>query len=549
MARWTSMRTLLLAAAVLAVGAAPAAAAGAKRARPTVVATCGVLHKAGPGGHLTTVDVLRSRTVSCAKARRVVGRCIAGTLPAKKWRATSPNAATVLSRGKVRVAFHTHAGPVPRCVDRAQRFKGVTQPEMVLQQSLPRGVFGPGEAPRSYPDRWPNPTATLYEWQSPATTNRAAIPSGSVSTVDLSALVHNPDGSVRSAWFEWGVTRDLGTATDRQAVPVRADHSPATVSVRLTHLRAGTRYWWRAAANLDTADGGVETRYGVTGSFVTNPYPKLANPSRPCQSAPTIVSSLFELTESLAIDCVSAAFSKGACFPACTNNYTGRLTCDRTFPRNLNAGSFSLTVPKIGITISVDDLVSYWRSNNSNRFITLPGYNKNSAGGDVGPVPGWHQWDVAQWAYPFTSTSTRAEFWIHCTEKWGRVIDESALAAGEGSDRADVTAPGVPQGVTATATEDGGIDVSWQPPTTVPANGLGGYTVILRSWRTGAPREFEDSYVVPLTTTGTTGRISAANVDVVRRSLPAGSDIHVAVGAISREGRVGTPATVPWPRS
>ncbi len=77
------------------------------------------------------------------------------------------------------------------------------------------------------------------------------------------------------------------------------------------------------------------------------------------------------MTESLAIVCTNRRvqrFTKGACFPACTNFYDGRLTCPKEFPRKLNAGKWSLPIPKLGATLSINDLVSYWRSNNSNRF-------------------------------------------------------------------------------------------------------------------------------------------------------------------------------------
>lgn len=537
-----------LGALLLVVLAAAGAHAAERSTRPDDAQTCGIVAAAGPQQpQATRAEVLRSRGVPCATARRVVQQCIAGEL-GRGWAATSPEAAILLVKGRTRVAFHTFAGRVPTCVTSAQRrVEGVEASELNLQKVLTAGVFGPYEEPNSYPDKLPPPFRIVYEWDSPVTTNSASIPAGSVSTVDLGAYVRNSDGTARSVWFEWGQTRDLGSNTEKQAPPTRPDDQPVRMETRLSHLRAGTRYWWRAAANFDTPSG-VETRYGVMGTFVTNPYPKIADPSRPCQSQPSQLASLFELTESLAIACATRTYSNSACFPACANFYNGKLTCDRAFPRNLNAGRWSFNIPEIGIPVSVDDLVSYWRSNDSNRFLTVPGKNKNSGGGDVGPVPGWHEWDVAQWAYPFTSTSTNVEFWIHCTEKWGGVIDGSALAAGDGKDRPSLTAPGTPQQLVATAAADGGVDVRWQPPAAASPTGVAGYYVTVTGWRRDEARVFAPNNITPVVTTTTTGRISPGQLALLRRTMPAGYDLYVAVGAISREGSVSTPATLPWPK-
>lgn len=162
-------------------------------------------------------------------------------------------------------------------------------------------------------------------------------------------------------------------------------------------------------------------------------------------------------------------------------------------------------------------------------------------------MPGWHDWDVAQWAYPGESTSTTVDFWINCTEKWGSVMDGSALAAGDGKDRASMTAPGTPGQLVARAAADGGIDVRWQAPASPSPSGLAGYTLMVTGWRAGESRVFPPSLVTPITTTQTAGRIAPANLAVVRKSAPPGYDLYVAVAAISREGSVSLPATLRWP--
>lgn len=260
----------------LLVTLAPAAAAAERAPRPTRVASCGTVAEATP--HLassTRAEVLRTAGVTCAKARRVVRRCIDGSL-GRRWAASSPDAATLLVKGRTRVAFHTVAGAVPDCVAQTRPIRGLGlgAPVPDLAKVVAAGTFGPFEGPNSYPDRLPPPFKIVYEWDSPVTTNAATIPDGSVSTVDLAALVRNVGGETNAAWFEWGATEDMGTLTEKQVVPLQADGSPARIAVRLSHLRAGTRFWWRAAASFKTPSG-TQTRYGVTGSFVTNPYPKI----------------------------------------------------------------------------------------------------------------------------------------------------------------------------------------------------------------------------------------------------------------------------------
>jgi hypothetical protein len=537
-----ALAALLAAVLLLSAYAAPADAAGR-------LSTCNEVSGLVPrGDDLTTVDVLRSKGLGCADARRVVARCIAGRA-GRGWVASSPETVTVLTNGRRRVTFNVLAGPQPACLKSGQP-KGVGAG---LQLARNTGEFGPFEGPYVYPDKWPSTASTAYEWgASPVGTAKASIAIGSVSTVTLSGVARNPDGKVRSAWFEWGRTREFRNETADQELDRRGDGGPVEFTARLTHLRAATRYYWRAVVNVETA-GGVKRHNGATGSFVTNGYPKVADASRPCDSAPKgQQSDLFELTESLAIACSQPQhFEKGACFPACSDFYNGQLKCTKEFPRNLNAGSWSFTVPKIDYLMTVDNLVSYWRSNDSNRFLEgVPGKNKNSAGGEVGPTPGWHNWDVAQWAYPFTPTSTDARFWINCTEQWGTVIDGDSLAGGEGGQKASTAPPGVPTGLKVTQ-RDGGLDVDWKAPQDDSPSGIAGYHMTLAAWRQGEARVFPASATTAVNATDSDGRISPALLsfwsNYVKRGLSSSYDMYVAVAAVSREGTVGTPVTTVWP--
>jgi hypothetical protein len=531
---------------VLALGVAPAAGAASgasgsaakRQPKPQcggVVAGINVEAPATP----SRVRVVRVHRISCAAARRVVRRCM-GARRVKGWRRigftnTLHNAGRRVVR--VRIAF----GPAPRCL----MSRGFATPRR-------DGEFGPFEYPRSYS---PRSAPLVYDWTTPVTTYNAKFSPWSISTVSLTGFGRNLRGEMRAFWFEYGKTRDLGTTTDKQNPSTSRD--PIEFSARLDHLNAKTRYFWRAAASFDD-DGAVKTAYGTVGSFVTKPYPKLENRARPCNSSAKASATInwFEVTESLAIVCTAPplqTFTKGACFPACYNTFHGRLECPKVFPRNLNAGTWNLPIPKIGFSIAVNNLVSYWRSNNSNRF--LPGggplnYNQNSDGAQLGPIPGWSKWDVMQWAYPATPTKTQAEFWINCTEQWGKVIAPEALAQGEGSDTPSTEPPSQPLNLTVSSAADGGLDVGWQAPSSPSATGLAGYYVSLIPWEPGKPRDFPNQ-LTPVTTTSPTDQgtdhIPPAMISAMQGVTPAGWELTVVVGAVSREGSISTPAIAPLP--
>lgn len=533
---------LLLAALLAATFAASASAARGKRQT-----ACNEVVALTPGSDdFTAVDVLRAKGVGCADARRVVTRCVTGKLD-KGWAATSPDLVTLLTAGRRQIAFRVLAGPQPACLKTAQP-KGLGAG---LQMARNSGEFGPYEGPQVYPNKWPAPTGLTYEWgDSPVATWSASIKTGSVSTVRIGAHVKNSGGKVRSVWFEWGRTKDTDRRTALQEPATRSNDEPVDVLDKVAHLKAGTRYYWQAVANVDTPSG-VRRFEGALGSFVTSRYPKISDKARPCDSSPASgleQGQLFELTESLALACSPPQhFEKGACFPACSEFWSGRLQCNKDFPRNLNAGSWSFTIPKIDYLMSVDNLASYWRSNDSNRFLEgIPGKNSNSAGGEVGPTPGWHNWDVAQWAYPFTPTSTDARFWIACTEQWGTVIDGDSLADGEGPTVPSLAEPGKPTDLKVKAAGNG-IDVDWKAPSAETPSGIAGYFMSLYAWKPSEAKVLPKAITAPVTVVKSEGRISPEFLSFYKKYLPAGQDMYVVVSAVSREGTVGDPVVALWP--
>jgi hypothetical protein len=508
---------------------------------PPPPAECGTASVITKGtSSVSIAEVLRADKIGCKGARRIVRRCVSGNR-VKGWKAGEFDFATTLRNDDQRVTFHMVTGPPARC---ARLLKTARQP----------GLFGPFQEPNQYPDKWPAPFKMITEWQSPVMTYAAYLRPYAVSTVDIQGVVRTGP-TVRSVWFEYGLTRDLGTSTERQAPPTSvAGNDRGNFQAHLAHLRAKTRYFWQAVASVDDGAGGVATVRGAMGSFVTKPYPTIKDANDPCGSRPDGPGKdMFELTESLAIACdpwgaLPYHITKGACFPACTDYYHGTISCSKDFPRNLNAGNWSFNIPKIGYPVYVNELVSYWRSNDSNRFLTyLPGKNKNSSGGEVGPVPGWHDWDVGQWAYPFTPTETDVRFWINCTEQWGTVINGDALAQGEGNDRPSNEAPGVPGEIKVTKAGDGGVDVSWKAPNATSPSGISGYYVSYQGWKRNDPKTFVANQITPVSSTGTTGHISKGLIDVVRKATPGDWEFRVVVAAISREGTVGEPGLAELP--
>ena len=204
-------------------------------------------------------------------------RCAAGRL-SDRWESFfGARGTTWITRGRRRVIVRPLGGARPACLAPSAirgRLLGAAPSGAVR----PRGEFGPYERPNTFR----GPSGAVHEWGSPVTTYRASIPAGAITTVDLTGFARNVDGEMRSIWFEYGETRDLGAVTERTAPRIDESGAPITLTGHLSHLRAGTRWWWRTAANVEDDAGRVTTRHGTMGSFVTGPYLRIANPHRPC---------------------------------------------------------------------------------------------------------------------------------------------------------------------------------------------------------------------------------------------------------------------------
>jgi hypothetical protein len=509
---------------------------GSVRGFPLGHPACGVVGAGeGTADQWSQVAVYRVRGISCAAARRLVVRCITSSR-VPRWRASRPAFTSSITSGRRKVQIRLVSGSPPECL----RGQGRTQ-------ARASGDFGPYEYPLAYPSKWPAPFDVIYRWPSPVTTYSASIFSGMISKVSLVGDVHNPQGDVLSFWFEYGTTRDaLDNRTPKQNPPLGKGDAPVGLEATLLHLNAKTRYFWRAAANIRQPDGSDKVLHGTIGSFVTQPYRDLRGESNACAKLGV---GPFQITESLTIVCsrmyhyVNDA-TKWSPIPL-SIGYSGGLSCTRDDPRNLNSGSDSFEIPYIHYSLSLSHLVSYWRSNDSNRFTTFPGNQKNSPGQEKGPVPGWHEWNVDQWGYPFTTTSTDVQFWINCTNDWQATSGEQ-LARGEGNDVPSDAGPSAPQDAKAVKAADGGIDVSWKPPSGVSPSGVAGYYLGFLWFKKGAPKVLPSSLFVRVITTEQSGHLDPGHIAVSMKSAPAGTEFGVAVAAVSREGSIGPAAILDW---
>jgi len=501
----------------------PTAAAAAKQRCPLVTGET--------DGGWTSVRVARTKGVSCASARAVVERCI-DHRTVKGWKAAAD--AEQLANGRRTIALRASGSDTPNCLHEG------TTPR--LGASVGLGVPpGPNTAgPWQSPLMMPPYSAKPYEWTTPVVSWMTL--KIDVSSVTFVGRARTAGDQVRSVWFEYGKTRDLGQRTEAQNPKVVTIDVPSEFTQHVQDLKAKTRYFWRAVANVDKPGGGTELRYGAVGSFVTQPYRKV-NSSNPCQGEDFggNYGGVTEVTESLTIVCgPKETFRNNNITIIPTSvGYNGRLTCPREYARDLNAGDkTSYTIPKIDYTVSLNKEVNYWRSNGSARFTTFPGYQKNYEGHKVGPLQGWSNYDIDQWNDGFAKTSTDVQFWINCTDNWD-AVSVDALAAGEGDDNPVKTAPSVPRDFTWTRRGDG-YDATWKAPeATAGAAGIAGYQFNVFGVHDGSPA------AVVLSATDTDGRLTDAYLRELERIYRTRT-LYAQVAAISREGVRGPFAVVPF---
>lgn len=540
LARAAVLSVLVVAGGVSAVEAA--AGPSLSREFPLGHPRCGVVRVfERPTEQWSLVDVFRVSRLSCHAARRVVRQCV-DRRTVNGWRHLPFAFTTSLVNGRKKIEVRLAGGPLPRCL----QAHALRAPLAGLGATTYTGrdAFGPYQFPMSFPTKYPPTAETVFKWTDPVTTYSAVIDSHSISNLTLDGYVHNP-GNALSVWFEYGTTADFASAarTDKQSPKIPGDNSPVRFTARVLHLRAKTRYFWRAAATIEKPDGTNQVVHGVTGSFVTKPYPKLTG-NDPCQ-----YEGSFQLTEALTIVCSRRYLfennqTKYSPFPLSVG-YSGSLSCPRDEPRNLNAGSDEFRLPEIGYNLSTGHLVSYWRSNDSNRFTTFPGYQKNSEGLQEGPIPGWHDWNVDQWGYPFSTTETEVQFWINCTYNWTAHTAEQ-LAAGDGNDSPSHMPPSEPQDVKAVKAPDGGIDVSWKAPSYISTAGVAGYFLTVRGWKPGDPKVLPSIIDTRILVAGHDGHIFPGQLELLKKSVPSTYELGVAVAAVSREGLRGPAAVVDW---
>lgn len=531
--------SLLAVAAVAAIGvgatAAPASAAAGKK--------CGTVAGETSDATWAHVEVENVRGVSCEAARKVVRQCLTRNR-VKGWSRAAEHAAPGLRDGKRRITVDPLGGDLPTCVEHERAGAGVgaggpgdgeeggNGRAPALGATIYR-VAGPFEGPVQMP-----PTArTKWAWTSPV----ASVKSGEidVSSARLFGTARTTDTNARSVWFQYGTTRDLGQVTERLPPKIVANDEPWVFGQEIRGLRAKTRYYWRAMANFG-GDGDPKTFAGATGSFVTEGYRSMAG-ANPCQQLQfgTNAGGTTQVTEALAVVCSPKYEFVNDKKIVASVGYSGRLSCPREFPHNLNAGDYSVTIPKIDYDVHFDNLVNYWRSNDSARFTRFPGYQKNYEGAEQGPLLGWHEWNVDQWGYLFSTSRTQVQMWINCTDNW-KAFSPEQLARGEGDDAPSTAAPNPPRNFRFAQGAGGDWNGSWDAPQGGAASGIAGYQLSVDS--------LEDSSRLStqvLTDTDLRGSLTAAHVKSLAEIFRT-KRLFAHVWTMSGEGvRSTTSATIP----
>lgn len=521
--RLQGLKTLsLVSALLLAVLLAPAFAEGA--ARPGKKACAPVEGRISQRSS-AIVYVVDRRGISCRKARAVIRRCFRRSA-IKGWHRRGN---LTLRGGKRVLRLKTRKKAKPPCLQsrrkaRRVKSKNVKSPNLrtagPYQQAL---VMPPGA-----PSRW--------DWISPVGSSRAT--SIDVGTTDVYGVVRNKSGEVRSVWFEYGITRDLGSSTPRKPVTIDTSGGPVEFKETLRHLKANTRYYWRAMASIGPDDD-VKVFAGAIGSFVTEPY-RSVNADNPC-SQPAFGGNnggVTQVTTSLVLVCTPLQYMVNDMKIPVSLGYSGQINCPAEYPHNLNAGSYSITIPKIGLKVSFNNLVSYWRSNDWARFTTFPGYQKHYEGAEVGPLPGWHRWDIDMWGMFAKTTRTDMQMWIHCTDEWKAFTPEQ-LAPEQGTDKPSTAKPPTPTGLTMTKV-DGGWKASWNPVSGV-VDGIAGYQLAILP-----TDKYSPEMSVLLTDTGTEAFRSDAYMKAIS-DYAKSKQLYAILFAISSEGnRSAGAAIVPF---
>ncbi|HMJ01568.1 MAG TPA: hypothetical protein VK506_01430 [Conexibacter sp.] len=511
--------SLTVIAAVAALGAGSTAAAAASPTA-TTAKRCAQVAGATSGSTWSQVQIVNVRGISCGAARNVVRRCLARDA-VRGWTRSGRTAAPGLRDGRRRIKLKVLTDDEPTCVEHGPVGVGVGVGAGLGAGAL-RGA-GPFEGPFQMP-----PTSRVkWQWTQPIASRAAtAIEVGSAT---LSGQARTSDDTVRSVWFEYGKTRDLarGTKTAAQAPKTVADDAPWSFDQPIKGLDAKTRYFWRAAANLDNGTSEGRTIYGATGSFVTEGYRKMSG-ANPCSQAVFggNEGGITQVTESLTVVCSPRWELVNKTYLPISVGYSGRLTCPRDYAHNLNAGNVEINIPKIDYKVKFNNLVNYWRSNDSARFTTFPGYQQHYEGAEQGPLVGWHEWNIDEWGSLGSTNSTLVQLWINCTDNW-QAFSTEQLARGEGDDQPSTSAPPTPDDFRFVRV-DGGWRGSWDAVRNV-TGGVAGYQLQVNSVRDGSPAG------VLVTDLGTTGTISdayvKAMVDIYRTRT-----LYAHVWAISGEG-------------
>ncbi len=237
-------------------------------------------------------------------------------------------------------------------------------------------------------------------------TEPAMQPDKDVTTVTFEGAIGKPkeDGN---AYIEYGNNPHRLERKTREKSFDKGAHFYYSIDESL--LQPGLTYYYRFAA--DYADG--TTAAGGTLNF------KVAdvslNRDNPCsgRGSHAPLQKATRISENVAVVCSGNGLA-GSIFKG--SGAQGQLVCPESFPRNLNTSTFTFTVPKVNVPVSIEQKgVGYWRSSVDVRFNDWMLWVDKGQEGQQDPLrQGSQKYDVTNWS-PQPQTLV---VWIYCSNNW-----------------------------------------------------------------------------------------------------------------------------------
>jgi hypothetical protein len=215
-----------------------------------------------------------------------------------------------------------------------------------------------------------------------------------------------PDTTTHATGYvNWGHSYQLGHTTNKVDIP--PTHFPwldLKFQQQDSAVKPGdTIYYQYVVISNDAAQ--TEFKGDIRSSTVPAYYAP-DDPKKPCNINDND-GAVHVVSENVAIVCSNMINYPGVMKDEGAN---GQLNCPQEFPINLNySPGITVTIPKIGIPVTLGAAVSFWRSSSEVRlWAIVHAWNKGIQGSAT--QPGWQKWSAANWSL----SAQQAQYWIYC---------------------------------------------------------------------------------------------------------------------------------------